>query len=227
MTAAQSHDTLTRTRRTLHGIAEHILTAQQWRAAGTIRLDLWPEGFGTRTLPGTPALIGVRGTDLFVEPGERLVPISGSLGELAAHAGVRFGLAGAPYHPASGSHSHDVAVVDAGAAAELVAAWWAGHRAMTELAAASEVDGDTTPVLWPEHFDLGVTIQEVNYGVSPGDDQIDRPYAYVGPWTPRQGAFWTHAFGAARLISDLGDHGGVLEFFTEGRHHALRDPAVR
>ena len=43
------------------------------------------------------------------------------------------------------------------------------------------------PVLWPEHFDVAVTEDEVNYGVSPGDDFHPLPYAYVGPWTSRIG----------------------------------------
>lgn len=46
------------------------------------------------------------------------------------------------------------------------------------------------PVLWPEHFDVAVTEDEVNYGVSPGDDFHALPYAYVGPWTSRIGDFW-------------------------------------
>ena len=38
------------------------------------------------------------------------------------------------------------------------------------------------PVLWPEHFDVAVADNEVNYGVSAGDDANPLPYAYVGPW---------------------------------------------
>ena len=37
-------------------------------------------------------------------------------------------------------------------------------------------------MLWPEHFDVAVTDNEVNYGVSAGDDGHPLPYAYVGPW---------------------------------------------
>ena len=38
-------------------------------------------------------------------------------------------------------------------------------------------------MLWPEHFDLGITLDRVNYGSAPGDADIGVPYAYVGPWT--------------------------------------------
>jgi hypothetical protein len=50
-------------------------------------------------------------------------------------------------------------------------------------------------VLWPEHFDIGISVDEVNYGVSPGDVHIPEPYAYVGPWHPRVGTFWNTGFG--------------------------------
>jgi hypothetical protein len=73
------------------------------------------------------------------------------------------------------------------------------------------------PVLWPEHFDLAVTVDEVNYGVSPGDTYLDEPYAYVGPWQARTGPFWNAPFGAARPLSELGDADAVAGFFTEAR----------
>lgn len=28
---------------------------------------------------------------------------------------------------------------------------------------------DSSPILWPEHFDVGITLDQVNYGLSPGD----------------------------------------------------------
>lgn len=38
------------------------------------------------------------------------------------------------------------------------------------------------PVLWPEHFDVAIDLDEVTYGVSLGDAEIAGPYAYVAPW---------------------------------------------
>ena len=75
---------------------------------------------------------------------------------------------------------------------------------------------DQEPVLWPEHFDLGISVAGVNYGVSPGDDGIATPYAYVGPPTPVAGAFWNQPFGAARSLRDLPDVAAVVAFFREG-----------
>jgi hypothetical protein len=76
-----------------------------------------------------------------------------------------------------------------------------------------------TVTLWPEHFDVATTVDEVNYGGSPGDDEHDTPYAYVGPWAPQDGVFWTEPFGASRLATDLPTAGAVLEFFREGEAH--------
>src|SRR5205814_1329234 len=76
---------------------------------------------------------------------------------------------------------------------------------------------EAEPVLWPEHFDVGVTIGDVNYGVSPGDSTHAGPYAYVGPWTPRKGEFWNAPFGAVRDASKLADVEAVVTFFEAGR----------
>ena len=87
---------------------------------------------------------------------------------------------------------------------------------------------DRPRVLWPEHFDVGMDRDEVNYGVSPGDGFCPEPYAYVGPWAfsgraatdPADAAFWNAPFGASRTIRALGDEAGVLAFFEEGMHRA-------
>ena len=75
------------------------------------------------------------------------------------------------------------------------------------------------PILWPEHFDVGITVARVNYGLSPGDAAIDEPYAYVGPWEPAsyEGAFWNAPFGAAQRLTGLGGVAAVLAFFREGQ----------
>ncbi|MBP0450516.1 hypothetical protein J5Y04_13285 [Kitasatospora sp. RG8] len=73
------------------------------------------------------------------------------------------------------------------------------------------------PVIWPEHFDIGVTVAAVNYGVSPGDGFQAEPYAYVGPHTPQQGTYWNAPFGALATVRELGGVDGVLAFFEQGR----------
>ena len=88
------------------------------------------------------------------------------------------------YADGSGVGVDDPLDVDA-AAADSIASWFA----MGDAALRTAFE-DVEPVLWPEHFDLGVAVGEVNYGVSPGDSAVPRPYAYVAPWNHRSGAFW-------------------------------------
>ena len=100
-------------------------------------------------------------------------------------------------------------------AAELLLDWFArGDRALRRFAQSEE------PILWPEHFDLGIAVGEVNYGVSPGDGAHPLPYAYVGPWTPRHGDFWNAPFGAVRTAEQLPDADAVAAFFAAGRDAA-------
>ena len=79
-------------------------------------------------------------------------------------------------------------------------------------------------MLWPEHLDVAITVDEVNLGLSPGDAGIGEPYAYVGPWAPRRGDFWNVSFGAARLLTELGGVDEVTGFFREGAALAVSDP---
>jgi hypothetical protein len=77
------------------------------------------------------------------------------------------------------------------------------------------------PVLWSEHFDVAVTEDEVNYGVSAGDEHHPMPYAYVGPWDVPTGPFWNAPFGAlmsldpAADVDDLTAH--TVDFFEHGQ----------
>src|SRR5689334_9790522 len=174
---------LVSTRRALHVVAEQLLAGPQYRAEGTIRLKVTPGGFGQVAGP-----LRVERTDAGVE----LVglgagaPLRGTVAELAAAVGVG---AEPPdlYHDHADLDAEAELVVDPAAAA-LLLDWFARADAALRRFAP-----DQTPVLWPEHFDLGVTLDEVNYGASPGDAGHPAPYAYVGPWsppTPAAGTFW-------------------------------------
>jgi len=218
--------TLATTRRGLHAVAETVLAGHQYRVAGTIRLAVTPRGFATRPLPGEPSLLAVRGAELVVtrRSGEDAFPLSGSLGDLASRAGTTFGAPHGVYADATGAKAADVVDVDGDAAAVLRGALTAGDAALRELAARHGRDKPPTPVLWPEHFDVGVSLDDVNYGLSLGDEAIPEPYAYVGPWTPRAGPFWDRPFGAARTMRALADAHEVLAFFEDGRAAAVADP---
>ena len=95
-------------------------------------------------------------------------------------------------------------------------------QACRALAAAHAPTNPPEPILWPEHFDVGITLDEVNYGVSPGDDSIPtRTPTSVRMWRAT-GEFWNEPFGAARAMTELADADGVLAFFEEGRAEAQR-----
>jgi hypothetical protein len=193
----------TTTRRSLHAVAELIMAGPQYRRSGTIRLRVTPGGFGTIAEPD----LRVEGHELVA--GSVRLPLHGaSLQELGVATGADAGAPEQLYTDGSGAAPEDVLTVDAAAAELLARSLALGDAALRDFAP------DTTPVLWPEHFDLGIAIDKVNYGVSLGDGYLDEPYAYVGPWEPRDGAFWNAPFGAARPLTELDD---VPAFFAEGR----------
>jgi hypothetical protein len=200
---------LSGTRRSLHAVAEQLLAGPQHRTRGTIRLRITPGGFGQVAGPWR-----VEGIEL-VGPGRR-VPLTGTITDLAAGAGVE------PGAPTLYSDHADLAAdaplaVDAAAAAEL-AEWFArGDAGLRAFAP------DAEPVLWPEHFDLGVTVDEVNYGISPGDAGQAAPYAYVGPRTKREGPFWNASFGSLCPADELPDAEAVAAYFGAGRAAAATD----
>ena len=200
---------LARTRRSLHGVAEGVLAGPQYRATGTIRLRPSSHGFATVAAPA----LAVEGTDLVA--GDRRLPLEGTYRSLALAAGVEWGPPEGLYHDHSGVDADEPVEIEASSAATL-AAWLArADEALRQLAPGE------TPVLWPEHFDLAVTVDEVNYGASCGDAWSTEPYAYVGPWVTRTGDFWDAPFGAARRMSALPDAEAVLAFYAEGRRRAV------
>jgi hypothetical protein len=216
------------TRQSLHAIAETLLAGPQHRLTGTIRLYAAPGGFRTGPLGSPDRLVAVRGVDLVVTgpSGERLLPLRGTLGDLATEAGLDFGPPLGVYAPSSGAAATDEVHVDADDAALIARAFAIGDEACRRLGATYAPDEPPAPVLWPEHFDLGIALDGVNYGVSPGDGLIPEPYAYVGPHEARRGAFWDQPFGAARLVEHLHGVDGLLAFFEQGRLQAANDPST-
>ena len=222
--AAPDDAALVATRRTLHGIAEHVLAAYERSVSGTIRLTATDVGLRTQPVAADPAMLELRAEGeaavLVRHPDGRSVPVEGRLGELAERLGVGFGLPDPPYAPASGCDAESVAVVDAAALHQLARAWWDGDTALRLFAGThADLSADALvlePVVWPEHLDVALTLDAVNYGVSPGDNYLAEPYAYVGPHRPRTGPFWQAPFGAAEPLSRLPDAASVLSFFERG-----------
>ena len=207
------------TRRSLHAVAEKVIAGHQYRTIGTIRLAVRPDGFTSRDLPGSPGRLAVDGTDLVVD-GRRL-PLQGPLGALAAAAGVECLGPEGVYPSSADLGPDDELTVQPAAAAELYVAWVLGDAVLRAFAG-DHYSAGLEPVLWPEHLDVAITVDEVNYGVSPGDDALAEPYAYVGPHRPRQGPFWTQPFGAALLLDGVSAT-SLRAFFEEGHALAAKD----
>lgn len=205
------------TRVSLHAVAEYLLAGPQYKQHQTIRLRVTPGGFATITGPD----LRVEGTAVVV--GERHVGLHGrSIPEVAAELGVAPYSMDGLYPDGSGVSLEHTLRLDAGFAAKIEEAFQRGQEALTIFAPGEDV------VLWPEHFDLGITVDEVNYGVCAGDSHLPVPYAYVGPWSYRAdptkftGPFWNAAFGAALPVAQIDD---LVGFFSEGRTLAAQRTA--
>lgn len=197
---------LVATRQSLHGVAELLLAGPQHAQSGTIRLAPCAGGFATVAAPDVSVVRGA-----LVHAG-RTVPLDGrTVAEAASAVGLAACSLADVYHDGSGVGPDDLLRVDDAAAAEIADAFERGRTALA-LFRPSE-----TAVLWPEHFDLAITADEVNFGVSPGDDFLAVPYAYVGPWAAHSGPFWNAPFGAARPLTDLPD---LAAWFAEGAEQA-------
>ncbi len=196
---------LVTTRLSLHAVAELVLAGPQFQQCGTIKLRVLPDGFGTVQAPE----VRVAGTVL-VSP-DRSVSLDGrTVADVAEEAGLAVRPLDDVYPGGCGLTAEHRVSINEAAAAEIAEAFRRGEEALAALAP------DAERVLWPEHFDLGISLDQVNYGISPGDSYLPVPYAYVGPWTPSEltGAFWNAPFGAARPVREIDD---LVAYFTEGQ----------
>lgn len=202
---ADPTDAYTSTRRSLHALAELVVAGPRFRETGDLRLRVRPEGIGTWDEP----VVALSAGEL-VTPTARIAVDGRTIAEVAAQAGWEPSSLDDVY--ADGSHvaPSEVAHLDPGSLDVIETAFRLGEDALRSF----RPDAERT--LWPEHFDVATTVDGVNYGVSPGDGYLDRPYAYVGPHQPVAGDFWNAPFGAARLVEELADVPGITRFFEEG-----------
>jgi hypothetical protein len=196
--------TLVATRLQLHGIAECLLAGPEYRATGEIALQVTPDGFGTTAGPE----LRLEGLELVA--GDRRAPAVGSLGDLAHRLGVEFG-APAIYRDGSDAQPDDVVDLDP-AATQLILGWYA-----LSDAALRTLDPDQQPILWPEHFDVAILLDDRSFGSSPGDDFYSAPYAYVSASDHDGGPFWNVPFGALRDAGEFASAPDLVAFWREGR----------
>ena len=125
--------------------------------------------------------------------------------------------------------------IDAEAAQRLGAFYALADEVLDSLRSGAAADADASEInLWPEHFDIAFEAgsedagSRANYGASPGDDDHDEPYVYVGPWTaPTDAELWNATgFNGAELgyseLVDAEDQRAAALGFLERRLEALK-----
>jgi hypothetical protein len=215
---------LAATRSGLHRVAEHVLAAARYAATGEIGLVPSPGGFRTPPFTADGRFLAVDGAELVVggAAGTRRTALT-TIRAAGEFADVTPGAPAQVYKPATTLSLDEPLMIDA-AAAQLLAGWYSlGAEALSRFAAEIPGDEPGAVVLWPEHFDVGMTAGPINYGASPGDDQLGDPYVYVGPHEgppPGDPAFWNAPFGAARTFRQVGTVAEAAAFFRDGRTRA-------
>jgi hypothetical protein len=197
------------TRRNLHGAAELLLAGPRYAGGGSIQLRVGDGGISTWDSPRVSLHAGQ-----LVSGGQRVDLDGLTFADAASRAGLVARTLGDVYHDGPGFSVGDLISLDPSAAALVEDALALGDQALRAFAPSAD------PILWPEHFDVGITAGDVNYGVSPGDSFHPQPYAYVGPHQPRTGPFWNAPFGACRSLEDLADVASLVAFFEHGKEEA-------
>ena len=218
MTTMPSTDVLRATTQSLHRAAEHLLAAARKRASGEITLAPAPGGVATPALPDG-RVMALEGADVVVRgPGGVRRARLTTLAEAAEAVGLQPGFPWTKHRPGTEYEPHAELFVDPKAAAAL-AGWFAiGEETLVALAAEVLAEQPSTPQVFPEHFDLGITAGAVNYGFSPGDAAIPTPYVYVSPHDAlMDNRFWNVPFGAYRTWGEVATAEEALQFFRAAR----------
>ena len=197
--------TLVATRLQLHGIAECLFAGPEYQATSEIALQVTPGGFGTTAGPE----LRMEGLELVAR--DRRALAAGSLGDLADRLGVEFGAPTIGYRDGSGAQRDDIIDLDL-AATQLILDWYALSDAALRM-----LDPDQQPVLWPEHFDVAILLDDRSYGSSPGDDFYSVPYAYLSARDHDGGPFWNAPFGALRDAGEFASAPDLVTFWRGGR----------
>jgi hypothetical protein len=213
----------------LHRVAEQLVAAAR-KPDNEIALEATPGGFGTPEFEfdGARQRVRVDGAELVreVDGAERRAPL-----RTLAEGGAVVADLLAPEVELSG----EPLGIDRESALALAGINAFAADVLAELAAAAAPeDAATTPILWPEHFDVAIECgsqaagERATYGVSPGDENHPGPYLYVGPWKQGiSGELWqARGFPGAELayadlLAAADPRVAALDFFTK-RQAALK-----
>jgi hypothetical protein len=201
---------LAATRRRLHGIGESLMAGPQRRAGGRFTLRVTPGGFATT---GSPAL-RVDGTEIVVDESRR-VAIAGTFADLADALGVEFGPPPDAYPDGSTAGAADETSLDT-VSARLILDWYLIADAALRVLAPRQ-----TPILWPEHFDVAILLEDSSYGASPGDGFHATPYAYVSSANHGDSDFWNAPFGAIRSHRQIHGIDDLVTFWSTAQDQLM------
>lgn len=196
------------TRSDLHRTAAHVLGRRRFAVSGHFGLRASPGGIVTPAFGPEPETLRLTPACLVREVGNEahgLALAGATLASLAEFAAADLDAefsAGADA-PAAGEADQPLEL-DARELADLFSWFDLGWRVLDQVVA--ERTGScavATIQLWPEHLDVGTSLESgddgVNLGFSPGDGFCDEAYVYVGPWgaaRPGPPSYWNAPFGA-------------------------------
>jgi hypothetical protein len=213
----------------LHEVAAELVAPAR-KPENEISLEATPGGYGTPyfEFDGARRRVRVEGDELIHECAEH--ERRSSLRSLCTA-----GEAITELLPIDTRLDDEPLAVDPVASRALGAFFAFGAEALGRLLDHAGGEDEASPVrLWPEHFDIAIELGSeaggvrANYGFSPGDEQHDEPYLYVGPWSASvDGELWNgHGFTGAELpYSELiaaADQAAAADEFFARRREALR-----
>jgi hypothetical protein len=168
----------------LHVVAAELLALAR-KPQGEVALEATPGGFGTPFFEFDGARRQVR-----VEGDELVHDCTGNERRAPLRSLATAGAAITELLPFEVQLSDEPLEVDAAASRSLGAFYEFGAEVLGRLVDGAAPDDEASPVrLWPEHFDIAIELGSeargvrANYGFSPGDEQHQEPYLYVGPWS--------------------------------------------
>jgi hypothetical protein len=210
------------TRASLHRLAEHVISPALHAVTGRIGLRQSPGGFATPRFGDNGRVVSVDRDHLVDSDrsGQSRRTAITTIADAARFVGITPGAPSDVYQPNTPLEPDAPLTVDLDAA-EVVAMWYElTDMALRAFAASIGEDAPTEAQLWPEHFDLAMTADRINYGGSLGDSYIDVPYLYVGPFDgppEKPDPFWNQPFGAAIGFDEIASIQDAFDFFGRGR----------
>jgi hypothetical protein len=203
----------------LQRVATHVVARARSQATGRFGLRAAPGGFSTPPIDAELTVVRTSGANLLVdragpsETSSRSTLMDGAtLRELAGFVGVDLERPFTAGHDAPPLGNPDEPLVVDPVFASAAGAWL-GFGATILDAVVHDLGPSaaaTVMQLWPEHFDLGGSVQvgeqRVNVGAALGDSFHELPYLYVAPWDDRRpgpATQWNAPFGAALRHEEL------------------------